>query len=870
MDDAAPDLPPFIATQRLFHLTAPRRDRLKWLEPPWFHLRRRFEVPEKEEDDEREEEDRDGQSPQQSPTAPALTWEDPDLAAQLGSPESAWDEVVDRARFLIDPSRRLLCVVDDAGLGKTKTLEQIGYLRGVAERRGHLAILVEFADLPLQVAGYMGRTPTSTTVGGGQPLLIARLCADQTTFQMTPDQAGELLHRKARQGLLTVLVDALDQTNVGRDGWEPRQAAQILADFLAVFPEVRCVVSGRPFAVEFYRDTLFTRNDWHFAQLDRFTPEEETDFLGAERVAAIEQLEFRSGAVPRDLETIRELSPDVLRQVRTQADLYTRCVQRMLQKAREKQPIELTQGRVHKLLALLAFETVRQGKTAGIGAGLTDPALDNETVEDFVRGLWQRRQKSLRRDGYESFEDLNEDLGRLAALNIALDPGVLAIPHRHDPRAPQLTWLKFRNRTLQDYFAALWLAKYSSSTAERAWLRTHRHVRGRWGEHHLHAGLYEFWRFLAEMPVEVTDHRLWIRSLAGLYLWDGASPPAPRSSEMLYRSWRGMLRRAGELKPTQTTEYDLVEATTRRQREAFRRFETGTHGTEPLLTNEPVWPDQSVAAARLCLDQYLLQFPALCLADGPAVAPWRDATRPWFTGTRAPREIGREFHDTWFRPVPAGQFWMGDATSGYNDEPQFAAELKQPSRLAQFPVTNELLALYAPRHTESFAAYQDYSASPRCPAIYVNWYDAWCVATWLHARLPTEQEWEGACRAQFWSANSTPPQPTKYWFGDQERDLDRHAWHATNSQGRTHEVGAKQHANPLGLSDMHGQVWEWTMSWYATDPRANMDQAYISVSRVLRGGAFRSGADICRSAFRYHGAPASTINYDGVRLARAE
>jgi formylglycine-generating enzyme required for sulfatase activity len=339
---------------------------------------------------------------------------------------------------------------------------------------------------------------------------------------------------------------------------------------------------------------------------------------------------------------------------------------------------------------------------------------------------------------------------------------------------------------------------------------------------------------------------------------------------MLYRSWRGMLRRAGLLKATQTTDHDLTQATTRLQREAFQRFETGNPGTELLLTNDPVWPAQSVAAARLCLDQYLLQFPALCLADGPAAAPWRDATRPWFTGSRAPTEIGREFHATWFRPVPAGQFWMGDATSRYDDEPQFEETIKDPFRLAQFPVTNELLALYAPRHSESFADYQEYSGSPRCPAIDVNWYDAWCVATWLHARLPTEQEWEGACRAQFWPVGSAPPKPTKYWFGDQERDLARHAWYAANSQNHTHEVGAEQHANQLGLSDMHGQVWEWTMSWYATDPRTAMEQAYTAVSRVLRGGAFRDLAGGCRSAYRGRRTPAGANGVNGVRLARAE
>jgi formylglycine-generating enzyme required for sulfatase activity len=69
---------------------------------------------------------------------------------------------------------------------------------------------------------------------------------------------------------------------------------------------------------------------------------------------------------------------------------------------------------------------------------------------------------------------------------------------------------------------------------------------------------------------------------------------------------------------------------------------------------------------------------------------------------------------------------------------------------------------------------------------------------------------------------------------------------------------------------MHGQVWEWTMSWYATDPRTAMEQAYTAVSRVLRGGAFRDLAGGCRSAYRGRRTPAGANGVNGVRLARAE
>jgi formylglycine-generating enzyme required for sulfatase activity len=852
MADLDDDPPPFIPTQRLFRLTAPVRERLRWLEPPLFLVRRRW---------------RSETTESESAT---LVWENADLAGQMGAPDHGWDEVADRAAFLIDPQIRLLCVVDDAGLGKTKTLEQIRYLREVFDRRGHLAIKVEFADLPQRVDDYLGRTPGEAAHGEREPLLMARLRAHPQTKEMSLAEAWELLHRKARQGLLTLLVDALDQTNTGRTGWDARLAAQTLRDFLSAFPQVRCVVSGRPFAVEFQREKLFQGLDWHFAQLDRFTPEEEALFLGTERVAAIKQLEFRSGAVPRDLETIRELPPAELRQVRTHADLYAKCVKAMLAKAREKQAIPLATDRARKLLALLAFETVCGEKTAGIGAELGDPALDNESVDEFVRGIWRRRRAQLVSDGYNTAEDLLEDLGRLAALNVALDPGVLAMPYKTDPTAPRFIWLKFRNRTLQDYFAALWLSKYSSTPKEREWLRTHRHVRGTFGEHHAYAELYEFWRFLAEMPVEVTDHRRWIASLSGLYLRDQAVPPAPRSSEMLYRSWRGMLRRAGLLQRNQTTEHDLAEATARLQRHVLGQDVRGSRTGGVALLLEPNLPKEAKSAARHCLEQFLAEFPAMCLDPHPAITPWRDTGRTWFTGTRPAREIGREFHATWFVPVPAGKFWMGDAQSEYDDEPAHVAERTVPFRMAKLTITNELFALYAPRHPESFHEYERYSSSPRCPAIYVNWYDAWCVATWLHARLPDESEWEGACRAQFWTGGQPEPRPTRYFFGDSERDLDQHAWWSENSGDTTHEVGKAEHKNDLGLYDMLGNVWEWTSTWYAEDPRSAREPMYTAVSRVLRGGAFCNLAVYCRSAYRLRRLPADTSSVEGVRLARAE
>ncbi|WMW25067.1 formylglycine-generating enzyme family protein [Methanolobus sediminis] len=112
-------------------------------------------------------------------------------------------------------------------------------------------------------------------------------------------------------------------------------------------------------------------------------------------------------------------------------------------------------------------------------------------------------------------------------------------------------------------------------------------------------------------------------------------------------------------------------------------------------------------------------------------------------------------------------------------------------------------------------------------------------------RLPSELEWEYACRAGT---------DTKYFFGDSDRELDKYAWYYQNSEHMTHPVGLKK-ANPWGLHDMYGNVWEWCQDRYHRNYEEALAEGSAwdfvgSIGIVLRGGGWVSYSEKCRSSYR--------------------
>jgi formylglycine-generating enzyme required for sulfatase activity len=240
--------------------------------------------------------------------------------------------------------------------------------------------------------------------------------------------------------------------------------------------------------------------------------------------------------------------------------------------------------------------------------------------------------------------------------------------------------------------------------------------------------------------------------------------------------------------------------------------------------------------------------------------------------------------------IPAGTFTMGSPTteSTFNDErPQHSVTLTKGFWMGKYPVTQDQYSTVMGTNPSGFPS----SPAPgevqgRRPVENVTWFDAieFCnklselegltpvytitggttvTPNWNANgyRLPTEAQWEYACRAGTITAYNTGDTIT-----------ENTGWYNINSGSMTHEVGKKS-ANAWGLYDMHGNVYEWCWDWYAvyadgakTDPVG----ASSGASRVARGGRWSGTALSLRSAYRSYNEPFRRYNDLGFRVLRPE
>ena len=225
--------------------------------------------------------------------------------------------------------------------------------------------------------------------------------------------------------------------------------------------------------------------------------------------------------------------------------------------------------------------------------------------------------------------------------------------------------------------------------------------------------------------------------------------------------------------------------------------------------------------------------------------------------------------------IPAGEFLMGSPdsdTGAPNDEmPRHRVRITRPFYLGVTEVTQGQYRAVTGQSPSKFKGSDD------LPVVGVSWNDAIAFCDKLSARekgqlggaryrLPTEAEWEYACRG-----GST----TRYSFGDDAARLGEFAWYKGNSDGKTHPVGQKR-PNAFGLFDMLGNVLEWCSDgyqgdFYARSPVENPVCPFEgAASRVLRGGSWYDFPRDARSASRGRRAPGDRNDDLGFRAARVQ
>jgi formylglycine-generating enzyme required for sulfatase activity len=232
--------------------------------------------------------------------------------------------------------------------------------------------------------------------------------------------------------------------------------------------------------------------------------------------------------------------------------------------------------------------------------------------------------------------------------------------------------------------------------------------------------------------------------------------------------------------------------------------------------------------------------------------------------------------------VPAGSFLMGDSTIAPPAAPVHSVNITKSFYIGIYEITQKQYYDVIGSNPSFFEGKDDN------PVEQVNWEDAVRFCNELSKkegldlcytlesgsiwrsdfnkkgyRLPTEAEWEYACRAGTL---------TKYYSGTTESQLASIAWYSGNSDAKTQSVGQKD-ANKFGLYDMSGNVWEWCWDWSSDYKSGNFDDPTGPDSgtlRVLRGGSWKDYASACSSAFRYEYLPSYRFQSIGFRVVKTK
>jgi formylglycine-generating enzyme required for sulfatase activity len=768
-----------------------------------------------------------------------------------------------------------LVLTTDAGIGKTANLQ---WLRAELNSpdSDSVAFLLDVARLPRRADDLSAETLLPQLRGAHHNLT---------------DAAGrQILQRLRDEGRLVLLLDALDQAPA--ESFAIETFCELLRD--PAWQGCRFILSGRPYAIQRHWTRLFDTGlgfGWRFVQVDTFDPGQQRRFLGRDedgksRYDRVPAVAREILGAPRVLEYLRKLPGGELGSIETASDIYWRAINHMLREGMKNSPparrLGLAGGEppppkvqqrslfaARRLLGAMAFEMpstpLVRPPSDDDAPEESPPAPNFDRIASSEMPAFKQRLFARLAAGPVPVEprDVDRDLDSLAALNEFLQQDLF------EPDVEGLDQVLWRNRTLQEFFTAHWIAQHGTpDDADRLWDWIYLPPVPRTEEY------YWVWRFTCEMPADARRPEAWTRGMAPLFRpGDSTAEGTRRSCEMIYRAWQPLS--------------ELAEEGHREARDARQGF---LGELEQVILAGHRGPEAQETAGQFCESllrveggEFHMGSPEEKQGIGEDTKAW---WKDWLDREGTPEERAEAFTDGYsFPPTKQGQemrdsfkqrimrvFASGDLDAvsdefyPHNETPEKAVCKIDSFLLGRCPTTNAWYRLFDPGHGVRDSYYRDQYAriSPDSdhPAIYITWYDAWVFCLWATwegrgCRLPHEDEWEYAAKAG-------TPWDWNYWWGD---EFDEGKCNADRRVGRTTPADPA-HANPWGFEDILGNVWEWCEDRYR---RAyTRDKPPDSSARVLRGGSWGLDTSVVRSAFRIHGPPSFSHNLRGFRVARAK
>ncbi len=766
---------------------------------------------------------------------------------------AALDEVRPEARFL---SRRLsIRQVLDLDPAQNPWISRRWLLRG-APGSGKTTLLRHLAWSLADAGGepWMPVFESLPRLSVGQPSLFGRIEEDLDRAGQPGAEIRRVLEQQAEQGRLLLLLDGLDEV--------PRQARDraetLLSELAAKWPKSPIVATTRPIGAwspgpEFLELEVLPFNavrrrgllDRWFGRHGARTPERAASVAGVvEADPGLRELACN----PLYLTLTALLIEGGKEPERYRSKLFDQIFD-LLEEGRHHRPPRPIDNRAaaHLGLCRLAYRMTEDNRDAEDATALEQWLLEDEKLRQLLGTGWPNLRSYL--------DDVAEKTGILG-----------------DHDGPEAGW-RFWHRTFREALSAEWMAKALEDGRRGA----SGNRGGRWG-----------WEWIKELL-----RRLWQR------IRGRGMPGLLRHAQRITQDELSRWAEPYALLAGRVAEPDaLIKALVKENRPLGLRALATVQGLEDETLDETLelskrWQERRAVYQRL---PELIDEPsrALALLDRlrrktrngndlyflertieTVVEKWPDARSPaeqlrarLYDHIPAPPEELFEWIETrdgrveLWRRIPAGSFLIGspegEKGSLDSERPQHQVVMRSPFRMGAVPVTVAQYASFEPEH----GSYQGRAEKELGlhPVEGVTWYQAYAFCRWLssllpegqNARLPTEEEWEYACRAG---------SETRYWQGDDESDLEKVGWYAGNSGGRTHRVGRKP-ANAWGLYDVHGNVWEWTSSEW----RANYSGRRAGGVRVFRGGSCWNGAWFVRSACRGRNLPQLTRRIRGFRV----